>query len=55
MDVTHDDGLSVLKNPSVVTTASGARQVAEEVAASKAWSFDIEATSLYFHEARTRS
>lgn len=48
-----DHGLSVLKNPTIVTTTAGAREAAQAVAAKKTgWAFDVEATSLYFPEAQ---
>jgi DNA polymerase-1 len=47
----YDDGLQVLKNPTIVTDFDGAKQVVNSLEDSKVWSFDIEATSLYFREA----
>jgi len=48
----YTDGLSVLKDPHVVVTSHQAAEVANVVNEAEYWSFDVEATSLYFHEAK---
>ena len=48
----YDDGLHVLKDPHIITTKREAIEVAKRVADAPGWSFDVEATSLYIHEAK---
>jgi len=48
---TYDDGLSVLKNPHIVTDVVTAAQIPHQLVLKDKFSFDVEASSLYFHEA----